>query len=767
MKKYIVILCLTFISAFSFSQEQNNTPGSDFFIDVPTRINISNNTSIPITVYVHESECTNCQNYLNYIDISMKCASAQQFGNPITFHSLTYNQFINLFDSYSVNDNTWSEQSFIDSKPLNVEDHSILFTADTNMWIPPIPVVPITKHYFYFNFNIPYNYWSQYLCNDSVVDLHIYVSLDYDIDAEFWFRVFVYKDDFPQITNWYRGDTHFHSYFTQNLAENGFPLKSSKAFAKTIGLDWITITDHSCDYDNYGISMTDNWAKQANEISNLNSEDNTFIFIRAIEASINNSQNKIVHSLVYPNPEEPFSMPYFFDGGGDASSTNITIDNMLDSLNKYNGFAYAAHPFSEGDKLSSLVNGDVWNIADNLSPQNGSAALSVGNVIWNNLSAPSDIYSTNPNYVFKNNLIGLQNWNLWYTLSSNTDTDPWNTQYNAEPYGFSEVPTNDYLHTMYRFTQNMEAYSFLLRRGLKMKNQNHNINNWKLFLSAGSDAHGSFNYSNTDYVYGGVSGYVENNYPGALNTLVYCPNGMGTNGKNILKGLKSGHSILSSGPIIVMTITSPLGFTLPGDDIDISTIDANNVIINLKAISNKIFGTINNAYIILETQDNSYSYTINISNGNFSISLADLLNNMFSMNNMPINQYFAIRAYLETNKIYTGNQSTLHKKQSETFYSLTNPIWIKSGNWDLVNNYNASNIKLYPNPTSNILYVNGIDDKPIRNIYLISPNGATINMNFFKKINTIELNLNELPTGVYILKIIFDDGIYVDKIIKF
>ena len=91
----------------------------------------------------------------------------------------------------------------------------------------------------------------------------------------------------------------------------------------------------------------------------------------------------------------------------------------------------------------------------------------------------------------------------------------------------------------------------------------------------------------------------------------------------------------------------------------------------------------------------------------------------------------------------------------------------KSGNWNLVNNYNASNIKLYPNPTSNILYVNGIDDKTIRNIYLISPNGATINMNFFKKINTIELNLNELPTGVYILKIIFDDGIYVDKIIKF
>ena len=106
MKKYIFILYFIFISTFSFTQEQYNTPGSDFFIDVPTRININNNASIPITVYVHESECTNCQNYLNYIDISMKCASSLQFNNTITFNSLTYNQFINLFDSYTVNDDT-------------------------------------------------------------------------------------------------------------------------------------------------------------------------------------------------------------------------------------------------------------------------------------------------------------------------------------------------------------------------------------------------------------------------------------------------------------------------------------------------------------------------------------------------------------------------------------------------------------------------------------------------------------------------------------
>ncbi|MFH2094301.1 MAG: hypothetical protein ABIJ16_01270 [Bacteroidota bacterium] len=90
-----------------------------------------------------------------------------------------------------------------------------------------------------------------------------------------------------------------------------------------------------------------------------------------MEMSVNNSAGNIVHALVYPDPADPYSLPYIADGGGDLFSTSLDIDMMLDSLEQYNGFCYAAHPFAEGDALSSLVNGSVWNICDSLYPLNG------------------------------------------------------------------------------------------------------------------------------------------------------------------------------------------------------------------------------------------------------------------------------------------------------------------------------------------------------------------------------------------------------------
>lgn len=768
MNKHIAfILLFVWLSINSFSQKQNNTPGSDFYIDTPTRLNLLKDSVIPITVYVHNSECTNCTNYLNSIDVSFKCASNQSFDAPVVFDSLSSSQFMNLFDSYSTQDNAWSSQSFLDSKPVRDPNHTILFTADTDWWIPPIPVVTINMHYFYFNINIPYSVWNQYLCNDSIIDIHVYATIDYDTDEEFWLRVFVSKQSFPKIQNWYRGDTHFHSYFTQNDAESGLPLKSSKVNAKHTGLDWTTTSDHSCDFDNYGISMQDNWNRLGNEVLSLNAADSSFIFMRGMEASIINSQGKTVHCLVYPNPDAPFSTPYIYDGGGDLTATTVNIDMLQDSLDKYHGFCYAAHPFSEGDKLSVSVNGDVWNISDSLSPQNGNPALTMGNVIWNNLAAPSDVYSSNLSMVYKKNIMGMQNWNLWYTLTcTDTDRDPWNTENNSEPFGFYEVPATNNLQTMYRFTQNMEAYGFLLRRGLRIKNSYPSVEHWKLFLLAGSDAHGSFNFSGTDYVYGGVSGQMENNHPGALNTLVYCPNKMGTNGQHVLQALKDGHTTLSSGPILTMTISSSLGTTLPGDDVNVEDLNENDVIIQLQAVSNNLFGSLTDATIVVETQDSSYSYSVNISNGSYAISLNDLFHQLFMSNNLPISQYVAIRAYIQTIKNYTTTEALYYRKQSEKYNSFTNPIWLKTGLFTKYEFHFTDNIKVYPNPATGPCFIDGIGSQDISSVSIISMSGTVYNIRLQPYSGKLMFNVESLPAGVYSIRISTCKGILIKKMVK-
>lgn len=776
MKKFLIYF---FLIAFNFeaftqkqnsslTQKQNNSPGSDIFVDTPTFIDLSKDSIIPITFYLHESECLGCNNYLNYIDIQMKCASDPSFDNVLVFDTLSDSQFASLFSAYSQNDLNWNSQSFIDSKPVSDNQHTIVFSADTNWWFPPVPVANINKRYFYFNFNIPYETWKKYLCSDSIIDIHVYISIDLDTDEEFWLRIFVKKNAYVSLPNWFRGDTHVHGICTQNNAENGLPIEATKIAASYLGLDWITLTDHSCDFDNYGVSMQQNWQNLGKLIDSLNTADSTVILIRGLEAAVINSQGKVVHCLVYPNPQQPFSMPYFFDGGGDWSSTNITIDMMLDSLIKYNGFCYAAHPFAEGDVLPWIINGGSWNLSDSLSPQNGQSALSEGTVVWNDLAFASDIYASSDSIVIKNPIMGLENLNLLNTLKcTDTERDPWNTQNNSEPFGFYEMPETDYMHPNYRFTQNMEAYSFIVRKGLKVKNQNPSAQHWKIFLSAGSDAHGSFNYSNTDFFYSGLNGAMENNHLGAFSTLVYCPNGMGHNGQHVLQALKDGHALLSTGPIVNLTIQTPSQNLIVGDDADLTYENENNIFIHLDALTNYYYGDISFVRLIIQTQDTAYTIPVSLTNGSFDISFHDLImQNISLFNVLPLNQYIAIRAELGTEKTYSSTEALYYRRNSQKFYAYTNPIWVKIGLFTDINEQLEKIISVFPNPAHNYCIVRGINNTANCNIQLFDISGRNIPVSYTKSKNEILINMENLLSGFYCLEIKSKDVTIKKKILK-
>lgn len=763
MKKTIVLSSLLFYCFALHAQKQNNTPGSDFFVDVPTFIDLQNDSIIPITVYVHESECFNCTNDLNYIDISLKSASAQVFDYPLVFDTMQWSGFMSFFSDYSVQNIVLQSQSFIDSKPFNDDNHTILFTADTNWWIPPVPVVHITEHYFYFNFNIPYKVWSYYLNTDSVLDMHVYASIDNETDKEFWFRIFIRQNSIIHISDWSRGDSHFHSIFTQNNAENGLPLEASKVVAKISGLDWITTTDHSCDFDNYGQSMVQNWQDLGNAISYLNSSDPSFIFIRGIEASIKNNQEKVVHGLVYPNPQQPFSLPYIFDGGGDMLSTAITIDNMMDSLKKYNAFCYAAHPFSEGDALSVIVGGGVWNLGDSLSPINGQQALTIGSVIWNNLSSPSDIYDLSDSIVFKSPIYGLENLNLQNTLTcTDTERDPWNVEKQLEPFGFYERLETDYMHSFYRYSQNMEAYGFLLRKGLKWKNQNLAVNHWKMFLSAGSDAHGSFNYSNTDFFYGGLNGSMEENHPGAFSTLVYTPQGMGQNGEHVLQALKDGHCLLSEGPVVNMFLYNNQDTAIVGDDIIIANSELNNTKLHLQLLTNYYYGQSEKLVLYFYTKDSVYTYNLSVVTPTLEIALNDVFQ-QFNIT-LPYNQYVAIRAEWYCLKYYSLSEQPLYRRSQKRFIAATNPIWFNVQNMGAIaSNEFKNEIKVIPNPAHDQCMVS-VNKNKIRSLKLIDMVGRTYYPEYEAIGDNSEIFLTGIKLGIYIIEIETENAVYRTKL---
>lgn len=762
------LLLLTSISVFC-QPKQANTIGSEVMSDIPYKIikydSLGNLNSIPVFIYIHDSNGSIYENDLIDISISIKNASDTTFNPALTFSSYSDTSFQNLFSCKSVYDSYFDVQDFDSSLPIKDASKTIKFTSDTNWWIPPIPLVQITQTHWYFVFTIP----SEKLAGfNDIVDIRVVFNLDYATDESQYFRVFRYNDTVPEIKNWYRGDTHFHGLLTSNTAEIGFPLDASKIAARYADLDWITVTDHSCDYDNYGSSLNLNWQKLGEMIQLLNSTDNRFIYIRGVEMSINNSTGDIVHALTYPQPDDPFNMNFSGDGGGDLSGTSVSIDDLVDSLSQSGGFVYAAHPFSEGDKLSDMVGGNVWNLGQSEFPANDSPAPSSGIVICNDTLADSDIFSSNPAFVFKSSIAGGQIWNLRNSLQTTDESyDPWNANYSSVT-PFAPLDTSNILYHMKRLRQNMDIIDFIWKKSLQLKNGNPALQNWKFFISAGSDAHGSFNYANTDMTME-ITGNINDNAPGKLFTVAYCPAGMGSNGENVLHALKNGHTVISDGPLLTMRIVSGSQEIIIGQDTVINSDQISQAYLIIQNATSDIYGIISSIAINGYTQDSIFSVNIPLTTDSIVLPFDDILLDLFGT--IPMDKYFILTARMETIKDY-GSLSDLYKNTEERFHCFTNPVYLKINNISSVNHIiEEDKIKLYPNPCDDVLHM--VFNKEINCITNISIYDITmqkINNHRYNKVNLgeIELQLSDriYKPGLYFIEIISCQGVYTYKVIK-
>lgn len=763
MKLLIPFLFFSFLTGFSqINPRQANTTGSEVFADAPYQMKMYNDSGslnpIPIHVFVHQSSGFGSNNQLMDITIKIKNSLDSSFIQTINFDDYTDSAFQTLFINESPDDAELDIQPFSESGAIKDPVFTINFTSHSNA-IPYTTFVNITQDYWWFTILIPPDKIDGL---NPIIDFEVFMGLDWASDYTCYLRVFRQEEDVPSITNWSRGDLHYHGLYTQNDAEVGLPIDATKLIAKICGLDWISLTDHSCDLDNYGIGSHENWQHLENSIIQLNASDSTFIFLRGMEMSINNSEGKIVHSLAYPAPEDPFGLAYIGDGGGDLFSTAVSINQLSDSLTKYGAFTYAAHPFSEGDVLSALVNGSVWNISHPEFPENVQPHPSIGTVICNNLLFSSDIFSEEANKLIKDNIIGGEIWNLCNLLRTNDDAEnPWDVFHTNS--GFSYWPESDILHPDYRFYQNMDVTEFIWRKGLSSKNTNTDIENWKFFISAGSDAHGSFNYSTTDFSFG-VYGYVTENVIGKFSTLTFCPNGMGANGQNVLHALKNGNAILSSGPIAGFEIETDTTNSFPeiiiGNDVELSFVYFQNSIIRVFAANSAEYGEIFSKQMKVITETETFFYDFPNDTAILEACLEDIFEEIFD-GNIPIDEYFLMMLEMHSLKEYDNTE--IYKRESEVFKSFTNPVWIKIDfpvGTDKVNE--KLDVKLFPNPTSDFININFTGTNRAK--LILSDSKGMVLLTKEIEQNT-RLSIKDFSSGLYFIKIITDTNFTVKKIV--
>jgi len=366
------------------------------------------------------------------------------------------------------------------------------------------------------------------------LNLKVTFRLDGWPSQSFYLRVRLDAPPLPHLANWYRGDPHVHSAYTDNPAERGHALEVTRQAALATGLDWIVLSDHSTDLN------PERFAAELEEVRKY--RDARFLFIRGEEVTVASGKAVLLatlHLLALPSPDDPDrgfgptpADAVIATGDGSITSAAMPLGNALDAIARAGGFAYAAHPF---DPISPLLRGGVWDVdVDFLDP--GPAKRDQ----------------------LRQGLVGLEPWNRATTATADDPGDPYCIRRDADPAPcFHPDPAqNQYT----RLEKGMAtAWQPLLQRGLAANAEgvSGDAPAFKTFLAAGSDAHGDFNYESTldavDFLADpsrAWEGYAEDNALGTLATVVYCPQGMGPRGENVLRALRQGTSVLSNGPLL-------------------------------------------------------------------------------------------------------------------------------------------------------------------------------------------------------------------------
>ncbi len=366
----------------------------------------------------------------------------------------------------------------------------------------------------------------------EVVDLWVAFRVADWPNQNIYLRVRLHAPPLPEIPGWCRGDVHYHSAFTDNPAERGYPLNVTKQGALDAGLNWLVLTDHSTDLSQ------EKYAEELREARKY--RDGRFLFIRGEEVTVASGKEALLttlHMLAMPSPDDPEkgfpdspdgSNRAILTGDGSLSSPAPPLRDTLRRIAATGGFAYAAHPF---DPISPVVRGGSWDLGlDFLAP--GGQQLQPG-------------------------LVGLEPWNRATAATADDALDPFCLHPEADPAACFQ-PDKEANHYV-RLEKGIElGWRPLLLKGLGAQGGSGKPSPIKVFLAAGSDAHGDLNYEATMDVVDflskpsrGLTGYAEDNALGKLSTVVYCANGMGPRGESVLQALREGRSIATNGPLLI------------------------------------------------------------------------------------------------------------------------------------------------------------------------------------------------------------------------
>ncbi|HSQ16701.1 MAG TPA: hypothetical protein VLM83_03295, partial [Anaerolineales bacterium] len=157
---------------------------------------------------------------------------------------------------------------------------------------------------------------------------------------------------------WFYGDTHYHSVYTNDIKEIGSPVPESCTAGHAVGLDWLVITDHSCDLDDADpdVSPQTRWERLKADTLNPAVSNDQFRCILGEEITLLGKGENLVHMLAFGGMEEMVEGAFLpLQGGFMTEVLQETIQELLHKAVKNGGYSKeeaqrmfgTVHPFEK------------------------------------------------------------------------------------------------------------------------------------------------------------------------------------------------------------------------------------------------------------------------------------------------------------------------------------------------------------------------------------------------------------------------------------
>lgn len=342
---------------------------------------------------------------------------------------------------------------------------------------------------------------------------------------------------------WFYGDTHYHSAYTNDVKEFGGDVREARRAGQAVGLDWLVITDHSCDLDerDTGHGGKTRWERLRAELSLPEISDEEFRTILGEEITLYSSDGGIVHMLAIGGMESMVEGAFLpNDGGGfQANLAKKALETIILASKGYSGnipkqlfgkiqpleavlemlpddtLTFAAHPYDVAQ-----IPPAKWDEEDLALPQ------LTGHEFWNGRSRSSASITSNP-----------------FSRSS------WTNQEKLERSDRSRIRTLQ--------KQARDQWDPHLQAGVEEWSAHEELPSRRPVFIAGSDAHCDFNY-HVGWAWDYRNFEVNDNAFGRARTAVYLP-AHGADSvpetDDILAALRSGACVVTDGPLLEVSIT--------------------------------------------------------------------------------------------------------------------------------------------------------------------------------------------------------------------